>query len=220
MDGNEKNKSDGKAWVILILTVLVLLALLSLCGCKSTREVQDYRELYRMENEQVTMMRDSVKQLHQRIDMLKQSLEKSDSLRMVSRDSTDTREKVEVYVRDSVSTMQRGDTIYIDRWHWDNRNYQLLQTKVRLDSVQHNLAITELQNYVSILQDSIAQLHRDQLTSKESKEQTTKETIVIEKQTAWWVKALAWIGGMCIATFAAVAIMMVRVRKEEGSDDR
>ena len=184
MNCNKKN-DDGRFWLLLIVAVLVMSVLMSLCGCKSVREVHEYRELFRRENEQVTMMRDSIGRLHQRIDRMTHSLEAQDSVRTVSKDSTDTKEKVEVYVRDSVSTRQNGDTVFVDRWHWDNRSYQLLQTKFRLDSISQNCKIAELHDYVIVLLDSITHLRNNEQKFMQSAEKSIENEVVIEKSTPW-----------------------------------
>lgn len=219
MNCNKKN-DNGRFWLLLIMAVLVMTVVMSLCGCKSVREAQEYRELFRRENEQVTMMRDSIGRLHQRIDRLTYKLEQSDSVRTVSKDSTDTKEKVEVYVRDSVSTRQNGDTVFVDRWHWDNRNYQLLQTKFRLDSISQNCKIAELHDYVIVLLDSITHLRNNEQKLMQSAEKSIENEVVIEKSTPWWVTLLAWIGGVCIVIAVIFVTAMVHARREGGSDDR
>ena len=220
MNCNKKN-DDGRLWLLLIVAVLVMSVLMSLCGCKSVREAQEYKELFRMENEQVTMMRDSIDHLHKRINVLTHKLEISDSVRTVSKDSTDTKEKIEVYIRDSSSTKQVGDTVFVDRWHWDTRNYQLLQTQFRLDSISQNRRIAELQDYVSILQDSITVINEKlkHQTVKQTTDTNSETEVVIEKPIPWWVRALACIGGLCLVAFGIMAIMMYRARKGVGGND-
>lgn len=219
MNCNKKN-ADGRFWLLLIMAVLVMTVVMSLCGCKSVREAHEYRELFRRENEQVTMMRDSIGRLHQRIDRLTYKLEQSDSVRTVSKDSTDTKEKVEVYVRDSVSTRQNGDTVFVDRWHWDNRNYQLLQTKFRLDSISQNCKIAELHDYVIVLLDSITHLRNNEQKLMQSAEKSIENERVIEKSTPWWVTLLAWIGGVCIVVAVIFVTAMVHARREGNGNDR
>lgn len=218
MNCNKKN-DDGRFWLLLIVAVLVMSVLMSLCGCKSVREVHEYRELFRRENEQVTMMRDSIGRLHQRIDRMTHSLEAQDSVRTVSKDSTDTKEKVEVYVRDSVSTRQNGDTVFVDRWHWDNRSYQLLQTKFRLDSISQNCKIAELHDYVIVLLDSITHLRNNEQKFMQSAEKSIENEVVIEKSTPWWVTLLAWIGGVCIVIAVIFVTAMVHARREGKGND-
>ena len=218
MNCNKKN-DDGRFWLLLIVAVLVMSVLMSLCGCKSVREVHEYRELFRRENEQVTMMRDSIGRLHQRIDRLTYKLEQSDSVRTVSKDSTDTKEKVEVYVRDSVSTRQNGDTVFVDRWHWDNRNYQLLQTKFRLDSISQNCKIAELQNRIIELNDSMTAVKDAYERQAVKQTDSTSAKTVIEKSTPWWVTLLAWIGGVCIVIAVIFVTAMVHARREGNGND-
>lgn len=87
---------DEQLWSRLALAVIVgLLAVFLFAGCKSSfhavkQSVSSYEtDSFRAETKQNVLRWDSV----------------------IKRDS--------IYVRDSVATRQVGDTIFIDRWHWE-----------------------------------------------------------------------------------------------------
>lgn len=89
------------------------------------------------------------------------------------------------FVKDSSSFVQKGDTIRIERWHWE-RDY----------------------SYEKILQgmiDSLLSVKRDSVPYP-----VPGPTEYIEKPLKQWQKALIWWGVICAAIFVLILIIKIK----------
>lgn len=214
MKREKKERGDigsGCSFVVGIVLFLILLGMaVSLAGCKTVR--RDYRELYESETRRTDVLIDSMYRMSQKIDLLSRSITISDSVRHASERTDSLSEKVFVYQKDSTATRVNGDTVYVDRWHWDYRAIDRMRVQMERDSVEHNRAITELQNRVIMLQDSIRQLKEHNSSTSEREKQETSETR--EKEQPWWKQRIAELGGLIGVAFIIGAIITLARRKK------